>query len=110
MSLKPEVKRSGQANPLYRPQQLYETAPGIQKVDAILRHLQQTESHDWVGEITHWGTQVLFKRVVLHLPKADDWLCGVAFSSDNKWLASCGYGQDTVDLWPIEVEEIKPGP
>ena len=25
--------------------------------DSILRHLQDTESHDWLGEITHWGTQ-----------------------------------------------------
>lgn len=48
---------------------------------------------------------VLFKRVVLHLPKADDWLCSLSFSSDSKWLATCGYGQNTVDLWPIEVEE-----
>eukprot|EP00434_Breviolum_minutum_P027431 symbB.v1.2.024251.t1/scaffold2281.1/size83474/4 len=48
---------------------------------------------------------VLFKRVVLHLPKADDWLCCISFSADSKWLAACGYGQETVDLWPIEVEE-----
>lgn len=26
--------------------------------DSILRHLQDTESHDWLGEITHWATQV----------------------------------------------------
>ncbi|CAJ1353282.1 unnamed protein product [Effrenium voratum] len=51
---------------------------------------------------------VLFKRVVLHLPKADDWLCSISFSADSKWLASCGYGQETVDLWPIQVEESEP--
>jgi len=66
MSMKPEVKRSaaepksGQGPPLYRPQHYYESPAGIHKVDSILRHLQQTESHDWVGEITHWGTQVLY--------------------------------------------------
>lgn len=30
------------------------------KVDSILRHLQQTESHDWLGEITHCCTQVCY--------------------------------------------------
>ncbi|CAJ1353283.1 unnamed protein product [Effrenium voratum] len=34
--------------------------PDFAKVDSILRHLQQTESHDWLGEITHWGTQVCY--------------------------------------------------
>ncbi|CAE7627192.1 unnamed protein product, partial [Symbiodinium necroappetens] len=52
--------KSGQGPPLYRPQHYYESPAGIHKVDSILRHLQQTESHDWVGEITHWGTQVLY--------------------------------------------------
>ncbi|CAE7631792.1 HET-E1, partial [Symbiodinium sp. KB8] len=52
--------KSGQGPPLYRPQRYYESPAGIHKVDSILRHLQQTESHDWVGEITHWGTQVLY--------------------------------------------------
>mmetsp|Transcript_85024 Transcript_85024/g.177693 ORF Transcript_85024/g.177693 Transcript_85024/m.177693 type:complete len:473 (-) Transcript_85024:322-1740(-) len=28
------------------------------QIDSILRHLQQTESHDWLGEITHCCTQV----------------------------------------------------
>lgn len=30
------------------------------KVDSILKHLQQTESHDWLGEITHCCTQVCY--------------------------------------------------
>jgi len=30
------------------------------KVDSILRHLQQTESHDWLGEVTHCCTQVCY--------------------------------------------------
>ncbi|CAK9059501.1 unnamed protein product [Durusdinium trenchii] len=38
----------------------YETPADFAKVDSILRHLQQTESHDWLGEITHWGTQVCY--------------------------------------------------
>eukprot|EP00913_Durusdinium_trenchii_P022709 g21328.t1 len=50
---------------------------------------------------------VLFKRVVLHLPKARGRLCGLAFSMDSRWLATCGYGQEAVDLWPIEVEDCE---
>lgn len=30
------------------------------KVDAILRHLQQTEQHDWLGEVTFCGAQVCY--------------------------------------------------
>ena len=30
----------------------------VRTEDSILRHLQDTESHDWLGEITHWATQV----------------------------------------------------
>lgn len=38
----------------------YAIPADFSKVDSILRHLQQTESHDWFGEITHCGTQVCY--------------------------------------------------
>lgn len=43
-----------------RPPNAYETPADFAKVDSILRHLQDTESHDWLGETTHWGTQVCY--------------------------------------------------
>eukprot|EP00931_Biecheleriopsis_adriatica_P115887 TRINITY_DN91638_c0_g1_i1.p1 TRINITY_DN91638_c0_g1~~TRINITY_DN91638_c0_g1_i1.p1 ORF type:complete len:513 (-),score=65.95 TRINITY_DN91638_c0_g1_i1:40-1518(-) len=45
---------------LYRPQPYVDTPVDFSKVDSILHHLQQTESHDWVGEITHCCTQVCY--------------------------------------------------
>eukprot|EP00930_Biecheleria_cincta_P034467 TRINITY_DN23823_c0_g1_i1.p1 TRINITY_DN23823_c0_g1~~TRINITY_DN23823_c0_g1_i1.p1 ORF type:complete len:485 (+),score=58.78 TRINITY_DN23823_c0_g1_i1:33-1487(+) len=43
-----------------RHQQYCDTPADFSKVDSILSHLQQTESHDWVAEITHWSTQVCY--------------------------------------------------
>jgi len=45
---------------------------------------------------------VLSEGVVLQLPKVEDWLCSVAFSTDGRWLASCGYGDSAVTLHPVE--------
>lgn len=46
---------------------------------------------------------LLSERIVLQLPRARDWLCSVAFSEDNKWLACCGFGSSCVALHSIEV-------
>eukprot|EP00747_Dinoflagellata_sp_TGD_P060317 gnl/TRDRNA2_/TRDRNA2_151969_c0_seq3.p1 gnl/TRDRNA2_/TRDRNA2_151969_c0~~gnl/TRDRNA2_/TRDRNA2_151969_c0_seq3.p1 ORF type:complete len:395 (-),score=43.23 gnl/TRDRNA2_/TRDRNA2_151969_c0_seq3:23-1177(-) len=40
--------------------QNFDIPADFSKVDSILRHLQQTESHDWLGEITHCCTQVCY--------------------------------------------------
>mmetsp|Transcript_1141 Transcript_1141/g.2827 ORF Transcript_1141/g.2827 Transcript_1141/m.2827 type:complete len:498 (+) Transcript_1141:51-1544(+) len=52
-------KRQGaSALPSRTPPQSCEIPADFSKVDSILRHLQQTESHDWIGEITHCCAQV----------------------------------------------------
>jgi len=51
-------------------------------------------------QISVWD--LLQETVLFRLPKTNDWYCGVAFSPTNNWLATCGYGCDTVTLYPIE--------
>lgn len=40
--------------------QCYDSSADFSKVDSILKHLQQTESLDWLGETTHCCTQVCY--------------------------------------------------
>lgn len=52
-------KRLGAAGPPPgTPPQYLEIGSDFLKIDSMLRHLQQTESHDWVGEVTHCCAQV----------------------------------------------------
>eukprot|EP00929_Paragymnodinium_shiwhaense_P091904 TRINITY_DN51797_c0_g1_i1.p1 TRINITY_DN51797_c0_g1~~TRINITY_DN51797_c0_g1_i1.p1 ORF type:complete len:509 (+),score=27.86 TRINITY_DN51797_c0_g1_i1:74-1600(+) len=51
----------GAGSPFPPPSAHYCDIPAdFSKVDSILRHLQQTESHDWLGEISHCCTQVCY--------------------------------------------------
>jgi hypothetical protein len=48
-------------SPFPHPSSQYCDIPAdFSKVDSILKHLQQTESHDWLGEVTHCCTQVCY--------------------------------------------------
>jgi len=51
---------------------------------------------------------ILAKTIVLQLPKAEDWICSLAFSCDSMWLATCGFGDSSVTLHPIEVSSEGP--
>lgn len=57
-------------------------------------------------QVSVWD--VLRERVVLQLPKAQDWVCGVAFSADGTWLAACDFATHGVILHAIEVLDWAP--
>merc|ERR1719382_1462616 len=46
--------------------------------------------------------------LAVQLPKARDWYCGLAFSADGLWLASCGFGTREVTLHPVTTSEERP--
>jgi len=52
-------------------------------------------------QVSVWD--VYSETVVLQLPKVKDWICSLAFSCDQRWLATCGYGTREVTVHPIEV-------
>lgn len=45
---------------------------------------------------------VIAGSIAFTLPKAADWICAVALSSDGQWLASCGFGRNEVQLDPLD--------
>jgi WD40 repeat protein len=51
-------------------------------------------------QISVWD--LMKETVIFQLPKAKDWFCGVAFSPLNNWLATCGFGDSSITLYPIE--------
>jgi len=54
-------------------------------------------------QISIWD--VVDEVLALQLPKARDWYCGLAFSTDGLWLASCGFGTREVLLHPVTTSE-----
>jgi len=45
---------------------------------------------------------IMSERVVLQLPKANDWIMSVAFSPGSAWLAFCGFGCCAAQLQAVE--------
>eukprot|EP00928_Gymnodinium_smaydae_P033510 TRINITY_DN2398_c0_g2_i1.p1 TRINITY_DN2398_c0_g2~~TRINITY_DN2398_c0_g2_i1.p1 ORF type:complete len:1413 (-),score=350.26 TRINITY_DN2398_c0_g2_i1:63-3980(-) len=59
-------------------------------------------------QITVWS--VLTESIAFMLPKASDWFCAVAFTTDMRWLAYSGYGEHSVQLRGIEAESFEEMP
>jgi WD40 repeat protein len=62
-------------------------------------------------QISVWD--LLTEQVIFQLPKAKDWLCAVAFSparTRELWIASCGFGQNAVDLCPVSLKLLSEQP
>jgi WD40 repeat protein len=51
-------------------------------------------------QISVWD--IITEQVIFQLPKATDWYCSVAFSRDNMWLATCGFGVSECTLHPVD--------
>ncbi|CAE8623728.1 unnamed protein product, partial [Polarella glacialis] len=51
-------------------------------------------------QVTVWD--VLKKRIAFQLPRSQDWLCSLAFSSDSRYLATCCFGGAGVCLHSLD--------
>eukprot|EP00411_Alexandrium_monilatum_P026113 CAMPEP_0175333112 /NCGR_PEP_ID=MMETSP0095-20121207/2115_1 /TAXON_ID=311494 /ORGANISM="Alexandrium monilatum, Strain CCMP3105" /LENGTH=497 /DNA_ID=CAMNT_0016630401 /DNA_START=3 /DNA_END=1492 /DNA_ORIENTATION=+ len=52
-------------------------------------------------QISLWD--VLSEEIAFQLPKALDWYCSIAFTTDCRWLAACGFGSNAVTLHPLDL-------
>lgn len=56
-------------------------------------------------QVSVWD--ILTERVVLQLPKSQDWIRCIAWSENLDWLAYCAYGSEEVRLHPVEIVDVE---